>query len=69
MDPTILEQNQLFAGAAIAFVVGALCMFFASLLSKRTSKEEDPRNHMIRQLEADVRSLQRQVGESEKDSF
>lgn len=64
MEIADLTQNQmLIAAAAGAFLVGVV---IARLIFKeRDRAEEDPRNHRIRELEADLRSLRRKYEESE----
>ena len=52
--------------AAAAFVVGALVASILFKPSKRHKRSEDPRNHQIRQLEADLRTVKRQASEAEQ---
>jgi uncharacterized membrane-anchored protein YhcB (DUF1043 family) len=67
VDSLIFEQNQMFAAVGgAAFVVGALCTFILMRLISGSSRKEDPRNHMIRQLEADLRAARRQVDDLEQ---
>jgi hypothetical protein len=63
---TILEFSQdqlIMAAAALAFVLGVLvaCVVFSSRVREAA---EDPRNHLIRQLEADLRLVERQREEA-----
>ena len=57
----------LYAVGAAAFLVGALLTRIVCGSRRGVADSEDPRNHKIRELEADLRTLQRQCGETEQE--
>ena len=60
MDFTELTNQQLMIAAALAgCVVGSVVMRIFTSASARDTRNEDPRNHKIRELEADLRTLKR----------
>lgn len=62
-----LHPNQLFAATSLlAFVFGMIVMRLIDATRSSQAEDEDPRNHMIRDLEADLRATRRQVEEQEK---
>jgi len=66
VDFTELNQNQLLGAAAAAgFFAGCLIVLLFSGSSRKSSRQEDPRNHRIRELEADLRSVTRQLEDAE----
>jgi chromosome segregation ATPase len=61
-----LDHNQmLMAISAVSFMVGALLMRAFSKPRQKESASEDPRNHQIREMEADLRTVRRQSAECE----
>ena len=68
MDLTELNSSQLMlAIGAAGFVVGCLLMYVLHKSAKKSSKREDPRNHRIRELEADQRAVKRQLDGCEEE--
>lgn len=49
--------------SAVSFVVGVLLMYVFSRPKKTKSVSEDPRNHQIREMEADLRTVRRQYAD------
>ena len=68
MELINLTHNQLLmAVGAGSFLIGAVLMrLISGSSSKKDEESEDPRNHQIRGLEADLRSLRRQSEEAEQ---
>ena len=65
MDFTELTNQQLMIAAALAgFVVGSVVIGIFARASARDTDHEDPRNHQIRELEADLRTLRRESEEN-----
>jgi chromosome segregation ATPase len=61
VDLTELNNSQLMlAIGAAAFVAGCVLMRMLHKSGTKSSKQEDPRNHRIRELEADARAVKRQ---------
>jgi len=61
-----LDHNQmLMALSAVSFLVGALLMRAIAKPRQKESASEDPRNHQIREMEADLRTIRRQSAECE----
>jgi chromosome segregation ATPase len=62
VDLTELNNSQLMlAIGAAGFVVGCVLTRLLHKSDKKSSKREDPRNHRIRELEADLRAVKRQL--------
>jgi chromosome segregation ATPase len=62
-----LNQNQmLMAIAGLGFVVGALLMRAITKPAEKLPVSEDPRNHRIREMEADLRTTRREVADLEQ---
>ena len=55
------------AAALAGFVVGSVVMLMFTRASARDTRNEDPRNHKIRELEADLRTLKRESEEYNDD--
>lgn len=62
----ILANPNLLAAGAAGFFVGALLARLSSGAARREALKEDPRNHRIRELEADLRATRKQLAEQEK---
>ncbi len=61
-----LDHNEMMmALSAVSFVVGSLLMWAISKPRQKESASEDPRNHLIREMEADLRTIRRQSAECE----
>ena len=52
---------------AAGFFVGCLFTFILHKAGQKSSRQEDPRNHRIRELEADARSVKRQLDGCEEE--
>jgi chromosome segregation ATPase len=63
----LLNNPMLLAVCAGCFVVGALLMRISSGPRSKTVDAEDPRNHKIRELEADLRTMGRRFDECEQE--
>jgi len=67
VDELNLTQNQLLlAISAGSFLIGAILMRLFARPANKSDKHEDPRNHQIRGLEADLRGVRRQLAEAEE---
>jgi chromosome segregation ATPase len=67
VDFSELTSNQLLiAASAISFVVGSMLMYMLFRPGGNAAVSEDPRNHRIRELEADLRSSQRECTETQE---
>ena len=65
---TALNNDQLMmAIGAAGLIVGCLLTRMLSKSGRNNAKHEDPRNHRIRELEADLRSVKRQFEETEDE--
>jgi chromosome segregation ATPase len=61
-----LNQNQmLMAVAGLGFVVGAILMRTVTSPKEKVKVSEDPRNHRIREMEANLRTTQREFADIE----
>jgi chromosome segregation ATPase len=68
VDLTEFSNDQLMlAIGAAGFIAGCLLTRMFSGSSKKKSLHEDPRNHRIREMEADLRSVKRQLEESDEE--
>ena len=68
MDFTELTNQQLMIATALGgVVVGSVVMRIFTRASARDAYTEDPRNHKIRELEADLRTLKRESEEYNDD--
>jgi chromosome segregation ATPase len=68
VDLTELNNSQLMlAIGAAAFVAGCVLMRVLHKSGTKSSKQEDPRNHRIRELEADARTVKRQLDGCEEE--
>lgn len=54
------------AAAAAGFVLGVIVALLVKYLSGRNPAYEDPRNHRIRELEADLRATRKSLAEKEQ---
>jgi predicted nucleic acid-binding Zn-ribbon protein len=57
------SQNLMIGSALAGFIVGCAIMWLMTRSKSGHSKNEDPRNHRIRELEADLRTLKRETNE------
>jgi predicted nucleic acid-binding Zn-ribbon protein len=65
VDLSNLSPNQLFAAVGVlSFIFGMALMCVVNRANSSTSDAEDPRNHYIRGLEADLRTAHRQMAEN-----
>ena len=68
MDLTELNNSQMMlAIGAAGFIVGCVLTRVLHNSGQKSGKHEDPRNHRIRELEADLRSVKRQLEGSEEE--
>ena len=68
MDLTELNNSQIMlAIGAAGFIVGCVLTRVLHNSGQKSGKHEDPRNHRIRELEADLRSVKRQLEGSEEE--
>jgi predicted nucleic acid-binding Zn-ribbon protein len=68
VDFTELNSQQLMIAAALAgFVVGSVVIRIFTRVPVQDTTNEDPRNHKIRELEADLRTLKRESEDNSDD--
>ena len=61
--PELTQMQQLIAAGGIAFLLG--CLLVRMVFGRsRPAAEEDPRNHQIRELEADLRTVRRELDDT-----
>jgi septal ring factor EnvC (AmiA/AmiB activator) len=67
LDITQFKPDQfMLATGAACFVVGVILTILVKYLSGRNPAYEDPRNHRIRELEADLRATRKSLTEKEQ---
>ena len=54
------------AAGVAGFVAGVILTIFFKYVTSRSSAHEDPRNHKIRELEADLRATRKSLAEKEQ---
>jgi chromosome segregation ATPase len=68
VELTQLSNDQLMmAVGAAGLIAGILLTRILSNTDRKNATREDPRNHRIRELEADLRSVKRQLEESDEE--
>ena len=67
MDISQFKPDQFMVATGVAcFVLGVMLTMLIKYLSRRSSAHEDPRNHKIRELEADLRATRKSLAEKEQ---
>ncbi|MDP6437855.1 MAG: hypothetical protein QF790_11275 [Gammaproteobacteria bacterium] len=64
--PDLNPTQLLIAASGAGFLLGCLLSRMASRAANQHSATEDPRNHLIRELEADLRTVRRQYEDSQQ---